>query len=106
MTVRGQNLQESVYPEGVPKVTKDLRDALRLHYKRGRIQLHHAQLMGMTSIMAGIMSATGKSFILAMRSPVATSMKPPQALKSLIISGVVRGNITLDAANRGVKMIT
>ena len=39
----------------------------------------------------GIMSATGKSCILAMRQPVAMSRKPPQALKSPIIVGVVSG---------------
>ena len=42
----------------------------------------------MTSTMAGIISATWKLWIFAMRKPVARRKKPPQALKSAIISGV------------------
>ena len=46
---------------------------------------------GMTRTMAGSMSAMGNSRTFMMVRPVASRMKPPQALKSLIITGVVRG---------------
>ena len=41
--------------------------------------------------MAGIISATGNALRCIIRSPVAISKKPPQALKSVIIAGVVNG---------------
>ena len=57
----------------------------------GTMQLTHNALIGMTRIIAGIMSAMGNSLIFAIRRPVASRMKPPQALKSLIMVGVVSG---------------
>ena len=42
--------------------------------------------------------------ILAIRKPVAMSRKPPQALKSAIITGVVRGKITLAMRNSARKI--
>ena len=76
-----------------------------LFYKMGKMILAQAQLIGMTIIMAGIMSAVGKSFNPRMRKPVAIMRKPPQALKSLIMSGVVRGRINLASRKRMKKMI-
>jgi len=55
----------------------------------------------MTMIIAGIISAVGKFFSFTMRKPVASIKKPPQALKSLIMTGVVRGNMMLAPKNRG-----
>ena len=49
---------------------------------------------GMTRTMAGIMSAVGNAFSCMILKPVASMRKPPQALKSLIIAGVVSGKIT------------
>ena len=48
----------------------------------------------MTRIIAGIISAIGKFLILTIRKPVAKIRNPPQALKSLIIAGVVSGKMT------------
>ena len=45
----------------------------------------------MAKIMAGIMSAVGNIFNLIMRNPVATIRRPPQALKSFTMAGVVSG---------------
>lgn len=59
----------------------------------------------MISTMAGIISAIGKFFSFTIRKPVASIRKPPQALKSLIIVGVVSGKIAVAAKNRIRKII-
>ena len=54
--------------------------------------------MGMgISTIAGIMSAVGKFFSFTIRKPVASIRNPPQALKSLIMPGVVSGKIAVAA---------
>lgn len=58
---------------------------------RGSTKFDQIQLRGMTRIMAGIMSAVGNILTLTMRKPIKKTMRPPQALKSPIISGVVIG---------------
>ena len=63
------------------------------------------QESGMTRIMAGIMLAIGNIFSLTIRKPVASIRKPPQALKSAIISGVVSGTMKADKKKRQQKMI-
>ena len=68
------------------------------------MQLLHSQLKGMASTMAGIMSAMGNDLILVIRRPVATIRKPPQALKSAIMSGVVMGRMPLAPKNRARKI--
>lgn len=78
-------------------------------YSKGKIQLAQAQLNGVTRIMAGIMSgimsAIGNIFNLNIRKPVASIKNPPQALKSKIISGVVKGKINLASKNKRNKRI-
>lgn len=64
----------------------------------------HSALKGNTNTIAGSMSATGKSTILAIRKPVAISKIPPHALKSAIMSCVVSGRITRARRNRTIKM--
>ena len=49
----------------------------------------------MTMTMDRIMLATGISLIFMMVKPVASRMMPPQALKSLIMTSVVSGRISL-----------
>ena len=60
---------------------------------------------GITIIMAGIMSAVGNILTRIIRKPVATMRKPPQALKSAIISGVVNGTMTPASKKRAVKIM-
>lgn len=60
----------------------------------------------MISTIAGIMSAVGKFFSFTIRKPVASIRNPPQALKSLIMPGVVSGKIAVAAKNRIRKIIT
>lgn len=64
-----------------------------LIYNNCAITLVHIQDKGMTITMAGIISAIGNSLTLIIRNPVANIKKPPHALKSAIISGVVNGKI-------------
>ena len=59
----------------------------------------------MISTIAGIMSAVGKFFSFTIRKPVASIRNPPQALKSLIMPGVVSGKIAVAAKNRIRKII-
>lgn len=47
----------------------------------------------MTRTIAGIISAIGKSSSFTIRKPVANMMNPPQALKSLIMDGLVSGTM-------------
>lgn len=63
----------------------------------------HIQLIGITKSMAGIISAMGKSSILAIRQPVAIRRKPPTDLKSAIIDGVVSGKMSFASSNSTVK---
>lgn len=60
---------------------------------------------GITITMAGIMSAVGNILTRIIRKPVATMRKPPQALKSAIISGVVNGTMTPASKKSAVKMM-
>lgn len=60
----------------------------------------------MINTIAGIISAVGKFFSFTIRNPVASIRNPPQALKSLIIPGVVSGKIAVAAKNRIRKIIT
>ena len=60
----------------------------------------------MISTIAGIMSAVGKFFSFTIRKPIASIRNPPQALKSLIMPGVVSGKIAVAAKNRIRKIIT
>ena len=64
-----------------------------------------AQEIGITRIMAGIISAVGnwRSFII--RKPVAIMRKPPQALKSPIMAFVVRGRMKPALTKRRKKTI-
>lgn len=55
----------------------------------------HIQLIGITKSIAGIMSAVGNILTLIIRKPVASIRKPPQALKSRIMAGVVKGKTTV-----------
>lgn len=73
-------------------------------YSIGTTTFPQNQLTGMTSTIAGIISATGKLWIFAMRKPVARRRKPPQALKSAIISGVVSGKMNFAAAKIARKI--
>ena len=78
------------------------------YYSNGRITLTQNQESGMTrimGIMAGIISAIGNIFSFTIRKPVASIRKPPQALKSAIISGVVSGTMKADKKKRQQKMI-
>ena len=59
----------------------------------------------MISTIAGIISAVGKFFSFTIRNPVASIRKPPQALKSLIMPGVVNGKIAVAAKKSIRKMI-
>ena len=52
-----------------------------------------SKIVDMASTMAGIISATGNIFTRIIRKPVARRRTPPQALKSLIMTGVVSGKI-------------
>ena len=61
------------------------------NHRIGMTQAVHAQLMNHTSTIDGIISAIGNSFTLAIRNPVASMIRPPQALKSSIIDGDVSG---------------
>lgn len=61
--------------------------------------------MGMTRSMEGIMSAVGNIFTLIIRKPVASIKTPPQALKSKIMSGVVKGKMNF-AIKKSAKKIT
>ena len=61
------------------------------------------QLNGITKIIAGIISTTGNIFNFSILNPAATIKKPPQALKSAIISGVVNGTIKLADKNNDRK---
>jgi len=47
------------------------------------------------TVVKYIISAMGQSWIFAKRKPVASTMNPPQALKSLTIEGIVSGKISL-----------
>ena len=62
-------------------------------------------LTGITRIIAGSISAMGNILTLIIRKPVASIRKPPQALKSLIMEGVVWGMITPPSENRMKKRI-
>lgn len=62
------------------------------------------KLIGITSIMAGIISAVGRFFIFIIRKPVASIRKPPQALKSSIITGEVIGKIIPAHKNKRKKI--
>ena len=75
------------------------------YYSNGRITLTQNQESGMTRIMAGIISAIGNIFSFTIRKPVASIRKPPQALKSAIISGVVSGTMKADKKKSQQKMI-
>lgn len=57
----------------------------------GSTYVTHKWETGMTSNIAGIMSAIGNSLTLIMRKPVASRSTPPHALKSLIMVGVQNG---------------
>lgn len=59
----------------------------------------------MTKIIAGIISAIGNILSFTILKPVANIRKPPQALKSEIIDGVVNGNIKLASKKRIKKII-
>ena len=59
---------------------------------------------GITRTIAGIISAVGNILTRIIRKPVATIKKPPQALKSAIISGVVNGTMIPASKKRAVKM--
>ena len=65
----------------------------------------HNQLIGITITIAGIISAIGNSLTLIILNPVAIIKKPAQALKSLIIAGVVNGKINFAHKNK-IKKIT
>ena len=73
--------------------------------KSGINTVAHRWLQGITRIIAGSISAIGNILIFAIRNPVAIIKIPPQALKSAIISGVVRGKIVLAHRNKIRKMI-
>ena len=66
-----------------------------LTYNKCNIILTQNQLNGITKIIAGIISTTGNIFNFSILKPAATIKKPPQALKSAILSGVVNGTIKL-----------
>jgi hypothetical protein len=59
--------------------------------------------MGITKSIAGIISAVGNILTLIMRNPVASIKNPPQALKSKIMDGVVKGKIKTAIRNRKKK---
>jgi hypothetical protein len=61
--------------------------------------------MGITKSIAGIISAVGNILTLIMRNPVASIKNPPQALKSKIMDGVVKGKIKTAIRNRKKKII-
>ena len=73
------------------------------YYSNGRITLTQNQESGMTRIMAGIISAIGNIFSFTIRKPVASIRKPPQALKSAIISGVVSGTMKADKGEKAAE---
>ena len=54
--------------------------------------------------MAGTISTTGNILSFKILNPAATIKKPPHALKSLIISGVVSGTINPADKNNNVKI--
>ena len=64
------------------KLTTSLRFQLS-QLNTGRIYAVQIQLIGMTRAIAGIMSATGKSFTRIMRNPVTKTISPPHAYSQL-----------------------
>lgn len=76
-----------------------------IFYSKCKITLTQSQLNGITSIIAGTISTTGNILSFKILNPAATIKKPPQALKSLIISGVVNGTIKPAVKNKNVKII-
>ena len=74
-------------------------------YSNGKITFTQSHERGITRTIAGIISAIGNIFSLTIRKPVASIKKPPQALKSAIISGVVNGTMKDDRKKRQQKII-
>ena len=75
-----------------------------IFYSKCKITLTQSQLNGITNIIAGTISTTGNILSFNILNPAATIKKPPQALKSLIISGVVSGTINPADKNKNVKI--
>ena len=75
-----------------------------MNQSKGMMYWTQTELTGIASTIAGIISATGKFRIFAILKPVAINRNPPQALKSAIMTGVVRGKMILAARNRPIKI--